>query len=134
MNWMIMPLNRYAEFDGRSCRAEYWMFTLFLFLVIGAATAIFFVGGGLDDNGEISSFGGFWLLFFSIAYLLIFFVPSISVCVRRWHDLNQSGWMFLIFMVLGAIPVLGALAGLANFIWFCLPGTPGTNNYGEAEI
>ena len=39
MEWMLMPLRRYADFSGRSRRKEYWMFTLFilpcLYLVLG---------------------------------------------------------------------------------------------------
>jgi len=33
MNWMLMPLRRYADFNGRSRRMEFWMWQLFLFLV-----------------------------------------------------------------------------------------------------
>ena len=33
MEWMLMPLRRYADFSGRSRRKEYWMFTLFILLV-----------------------------------------------------------------------------------------------------
>ncbi len=33
MEWMFLPLKRYAEFSGRSRRMEYWMFQLFMFLV-----------------------------------------------------------------------------------------------------
>ncbi|MBW3618069.1 MAG: DUF805 domain-containing protein, partial [Proteobacteria bacterium] len=32
MEYMIMPLKRYAEFQGRSRRKEYWLFYLFTLL------------------------------------------------------------------------------------------------------
>lgn len=32
MNWMLLPLRRYADFRGRSRRMEFWMWQLFLFL------------------------------------------------------------------------------------------------------
>ena len=33
MEWMLMPLKRYAQFSGRSRRKEYWMFILFVIIV-----------------------------------------------------------------------------------------------------
>ena len=33
MEWMLMPLKRYAEFTGRSRRKEYWMWFLFIIIV-----------------------------------------------------------------------------------------------------
>ena len=33
MNWMLMPLRRYADFSGRSRRMEFWMWQLFLWVV-----------------------------------------------------------------------------------------------------
>jgi uncharacterized membrane protein YhaH (DUF805 family) len=33
MEWMLMPLRRYADFSGRSPRKEYWMFVLLLLIV-----------------------------------------------------------------------------------------------------
>jgi uncharacterized membrane protein YhaH (DUF805 family) len=33
MDWMLMPLRRYAEFSGRSRRKEYWMFTLLMVIM-----------------------------------------------------------------------------------------------------
>lgn len=40
MEWMLLPLKRYADFNGRSRRKEYWMFALMQLLVL-------FVFGGL---------------------------------------------------------------------------------------
>ena len=33
MEWMFLPLKRYAEFSGRSRRMEFWMWVLFQFLL-----------------------------------------------------------------------------------------------------
>jgi hypothetical protein len=41
---MILPLKRYAQFEGRANRREYWMYQLFLFLV---ATAVMLLAGVL---------------------------------------------------------------------------------------
>ena len=33
MEWMLMPLKRYAEFSGRSRRQEFWMYMLLLLII-----------------------------------------------------------------------------------------------------
>ncbi|MDE2340513.1 MAG: DUF805 domain-containing protein, partial [Alphaproteobacteria bacterium] len=43
MEYMLMPLKRYADFQGRSRRKEYWMFILLqiiLFIVVGIIAAL----------------------------------------------------------------------------------------------
>ena len=40
MNWMFMPLRRYADFNGRSRRKEYWLWTLFNMIVVGIFYAV----------------------------------------------------------------------------------------------
>ena len=48
MEWMILPLKRYAEFSGRSRRKEYWMWILFLILaniVLSILDAVLGLGG-----------------------------------------------------------------------------------------
>lgn len=42
MEWMLLPLKRYADFNGRSRRKEYWMFMLLqaiILLVLGGLSA-----------------------------------------------------------------------------------------------
>lgn len=121
MEWMLLPYQRYAEFEGRSRRMEYWSYSLF-FLIVTLILLLPFLIMGESASG---------FLFIPVA--LWFFgniIPSIAVSVRRWHDLDQSGWFYLLFAVLGAIPYLGALAGLINLIWFFMAGTEGENKYG----
>ena len=51
-------------------------------------------------------------------------VPSIAVSVRRFHDQDKSGWLYL----LSFIPYIG---GLVVLVFMCLDGTRGPNQYGE---
>ncbi len=136
MNWMLLPYNRYADFEGRSCRAEYWMFALLQALFMIAFFLVFFVLAGVspESEAEMSSLGTGLLIFFVLAYLVIFFIPGIAVTVRRWHDLDQSGWFLLLFAVLGAIPILGTISSIGNLIWFCMKGTSGPNKYGDDPL
>lgn len=100
--------NKYADFNGRARRTEYWYFVLFNFLV---ATAVGLVVGliGLD-----------WL---SYIYSLALLVPGIAIGVRRLHDIGKSGWWLLISF----IPLIGA-------IWLIIllvkEGNQGSNAYG----
>ena len=138
MQWMIMPLRRYAEFTGRSRRMEFWMFGLFNLIVYAVLFAIAFGAGlganfqGVDASNPLAIYGAF----FSGAGLLIavwwlaMVIPSISVSVRRLHDRDMSGWWYLGIIVASLIPIVGGIAGIVMLVIFCLPGTPGPNRFG----
>ncbi|HEX7381690.1 MAG TPA: DUF805 domain-containing protein, partial [Nevskiaceae bacterium] len=91
MKWFMLALRRYAQFSGRSQRAEYWYFVLF-YVVIYAVLRI--VDGGVGSLGSGHSMGVLAGLF-----VLATFIPSWAVCVRRLHDTNRSGWWVLISLV-----------------------------------
>lgn len=124
MEWMLMPLRRYADFSGRSRRKEYWMFFLFIMLatiVVFALAAL--LGGGMDAMAEGGGmFAGTGLILFGLLWLAII-VPSIAVQVRRFHDQDKSGW----FVLLNFIPYIG---GLIVLVFMCLEGTRGPNKFG----
>jgi uncharacterized membrane protein YhaH (DUF805 family) len=125
MDWMLLPLKRYADFQGRSRRQEYWMFALFMFLVMIAWTIVFAVLGGFSgyENGTgLGTLPMIWALLAGVAYLGII-IPSIAVQVRRFHDRDMSGW----FVLLNFIPYVG---GIIVFIFMVLPGTVGENRFG----
>lgn len=115
MEWMFKPLQRYADFSGRSCRKEYWMFLLGQVLVF----AVLFLISDMMGVSPEDPFGSPLLLIFILAIL----VPSIAVQVRRFHDQDKSGWHIL----LGFIPIVG---GFILLVFMCLPGTEGENSYG----
>ena len=116
MEWMLMPLKRYADFSGRSRRKEYWMFLLGVFI---AAILLSIVEGIVGLTGMI---GGVYGPLTAIFFLAII-VPSIAVQVRRFHDQDKSGWLVL----LAFIPLLG---GLIVLVFMCLEGTRGPNRFG----
>ena len=142
MEWMLMPLRRYAEFSGRSRRKEYWMFSLFLFGVMIVLGGLM-VAGGLPSMMEAQRMGAsatppgpiFWLGAALLGvFALAIIVPSIAVVIRRFHDRNLSGWWYLGIIVLGMIPVVGFLASIAGLVIMCLPGTPGPNRFGPDPL
>lgn len=115
MEWFQLVWKRYAEFDGRSRRQEYWMFSLIQFLIIFVG---YIVGLALTAVGI-----GVIILALCFIYSLISLVPSLSVSVRRLHDTGKSGW----FLLIGLIPFVG---GLIVIILMALDSDPGMNEYG----
>ena len=75
--------SKYADFNGRATRSEFWWWVLFVILATFAANIL---------NDKLG-------ILISIGTLL----PYIAVTARRLHDTNRSGWWQLI----GIIPVIG---------------------------
>ena len=117
MEMMLQPIRRYADFEGRSRRSEYWMFVLGIFIFELVCGVVVNLGGAVHSVL-------YWLLsgLFGLA-LLGLFVPSLAVAFRRLHDTDRSAWWLLI----GLLPFLGAVALL---VFYCLDGTPGPNRFG----
>jgi len=132
MEWMLLPLKRYAQFSGRSRRKEYWMYVLFLVLaaiVLGIIESILGLGGHAVLASETGASGAFYGAIvnrgiLSNLFTLATFIPSLAVAVRRLHDTNRSGWWYLLIFV----PLIGAIVLL---VWFCTAGTSGPNDYGD---
>ena len=115
MNWYLGALKKYATFEGRARRKEYWFFVLFNVLAIIVLEILDVV------LGTFSQETGFGLL--SGLYAIAVLLPSLAVTVRRLHDTDRSGWWILI----NFIPLIGAIVLL---IFTLLDGTPGSNRFG----
>lgn len=116
MNWYLEAVkNKYAVFDGRAHRQEFWYFILFYFLIYLALSIVDQV------TGTFSMETGAGLL--SGIYALAMLVPSLAVGARRLHDTGRSGWWQLLML----IPILG---GLILIFFFVLDSQPGDNQYG----
>ena len=120
MEWMLMPLKRYADFSGRSRRMEFWMWQLFqvIVYVIILGLAMVVGAGGLmtGDPTAMAGAGGAAMLILGLylIYALAVIIPSIAVAVRRLHDTNRSGWWFLAPVVPYFIAFFAAGAGMAS--------------------
>ena len=126
MDWMTMALKRYVDFEGRSQRKEYWMFQLFQMLVYLVFLAILLAGLPWAEMDQPNAEPGplFWIgLALMILFALGTMLPNIAVTVRRFHDQDQTGWLYL----LNFIPYVG---GIVVFVFMCLDGTPGENTFG----
>jgi uncharacterized membrane protein YhaH (DUF805 family) len=96
-------LTKYADFNGRAARPEFWWFVLAQVVVSFILNRVHPVLGML----------------FSLAVL----VPSLAVGSRRLHDLGKSGWLQL----LGLIPLVG---WIILIYWAAQPGDSAANRYG----
>jgi len=96
--------SKYAAFEGRATRSEFWWWILFVVLA-SAAT-------GLLGN-MISGL-------FSLAVLL----PGIAVTARRLQDIDRSGWWQLI----GVIRLIG---WIVMIVWCCQEAKE-PNRFGSA--
>lgn len=116
MEWFLKVVKEnYANFNGRACRKEYWMFTLFSSII---NVVLFVLTSTFSD-----SMLGIIFSILTIIYALAMLVPSMAVIARRLHDTDHSGWFY--FMIL--IPLAGPIIIL---ITLCKEGTRGDNKYG----
>jgi uncharacterized membrane protein YhaH (DUF805 family) len=121
----------YVTWSGRATRAEYWW--MFLFTVVASYI--------MRLTPTI----------ISIAWSVVFFLPTISIIIRRLHDTGRSGywylWIAITFLAGFALMLIGGSAkilffgvsGIALFfasaitltVLLALPSTPGKNKYGN---
>jgi uncharacterized membrane protein YhaH (DUF805 family) len=106
----------YVGFSGRAARSEYWYWVLFVFIV---NLALLMLDRAMFEDMVQGPFSGI----FSLLTLL----PSIAVAVRRLHDVDRTGWWFLLVF----IPVIGWIVLL---VWFCTKGTAGANRFGADPL
>jgi uncharacterized membrane protein YhaH (DUF805 family) len=109
--WKRCVLERYADFSGRSRRAEYWWFYLGNVIIFAVL-------------GSLAQVSGIFMVLYVVAALAVF-IPGLAVSIRRLHDIDRSGWgMLLALTGIGAIILL---------VWNFTDGTRGPNKYGPSE-
>jgi uncharacterized membrane protein YhaH (DUF805 family) len=110
--FVLKPLFKYADFNGRANRAEYWLFGLFqvlLYIGIGAFSV------ALAASGSIGTAVGTGMLLFCLVALGLF-IPNLAVTFRRLHDSNRSAWWLLLYVpgILSSFMAIGELVSLAT--------------------
>lgn len=115
--WAVKTcFRKYATFEGRASRSEYWFFCLFNCII---STILF--GLAIVINQENVSL---FFLGLTFLYTLVVFLPGLAAAVRRLHDIGKSGWLYCVIF----IPYLGAFILL---YFLCKKGNDGTNIYGN---
>lgn len=75
-----------------------------------------------------------------VTIFLLFFIPYVictySLTAQRLRDINQTGWLALLWIPVGtADNYVGGAASLAFIIALCsIPGTEGPNRYGSDPL
>lgn len=118
---------KYSTISGRASRAEYWWFTLFMYLVYIViytllAVMMFYLhrGSGAQMFAALLVIG----LMGIISILLV--VPSFCVGIRRLHDIGRSGWWILL-----------SFAPIVRFVilvFTLMPSQPTANEYDEKSL
>ena len=132
-------IKNYANFSGRARRSEYWYFTLFQ--VVVNIIAFFTPSPTVEVWGQPVS------LLYCLCNLA-FFLPGLTVSVRRLHDIDKSGWNILmlylmpllsifIFATSNPYLILGWSVGCFIYfirltIWFCRDSSEEENDYGPS--
>ena len=106
-------VKKYANFNGRASRSEFWWFQLFYIIVI--FVAVIFDSMYIDNSQAMGPV--------ELICTLVLLLPALSVWARRLHDVGRSGWWMLVAItVIGMIPL---------FIWNVSVGTKSKNKYGK---
>ena len=99
--------NKFANFEGRASKSEFWWFQLFYVIVL-------IIGMILD------SLLGYTELFYWVGYIICL-LPALAVGSRRRHDTNRTGWWQLLYLTFIGVIVL--------IVWWVADGGK-KNKYG----
>lgn len=141
MNWYLEALKKYAVFNGRARRKEYWYFVLFNTLIVVLLSVIDrLMGYFYNIVGLLSG-----------VYALAVLMPAIAVEIRRFHDINLSGWWMLtrcfllpglifipigymdgqrdLFLIICGLVLIG-IGVIEPLVFMLQDSNPGENQYG----
>ncbi len=113
----MFDLSVYTSASGRVGRQTWWIAQVVLNVILFIAAFFVSLLTSYDDSGLM----GLCILPIELAFVAL----SIVVSVKRLHDLDKSGWYYLIVL----IPFVG---GIILFVQ-CgfMQGTIGPNQYGD---
>lgn len=113
---------KYAQFNGRSSRSEYWFAALTSYIVTLILVMIvnFVIMATSSDFEDVAGV----IVILYLIYVVGTMLPTLALGVRRLHDVGKSGS----FMWLLLIPFFGSLI---LFMFFTMDSQPGDNKYGS---
>jgi uncharacterized membrane protein YhaH (DUF805 family) len=109
----------YFRFTGRARRQEYWGYTLFNVLTYIAVFLLDIVLSAIVYGGND------FVPMLTFIWFLYQIIPSIAVTVRRLHDQDLSGWLYLITWV----PYIG---WLVIFVFMLIDSRAEPNAHGPS--
>lgn len=136
-NLFIYTFKNSFNFNGRAGRMEViswivmlWIIEMILFapLFVILFLAIMFLATSQSEQLPII----FFIIWGLLALINVVVLPgSISLAVRRMHDLNMSGWWVLLFNVINFIPLINLIGTIfVLYLYLLKKGDEGANKYG----
>jgi uncharacterized membrane protein YhaH (DUF805 family) len=114
-NFKDIIINKYAQFNGRANKTEFWQYVLVYFLISIALSLLMSIFGGVKILRVL-------FMILNVIVMLALIIPSLAVSVRRMHDIGKAGGWILVNL----IPLIG-------LIWFILlaikDSEPGANRF-----
>lgn len=99
-NFKDIIINKYALFNGRANKTEFWQYIL-VYLLIGVVFSVL-----MNLLAGVSTLRIIFMILYIIITLALL-IPTLAVGVRRMHDIGKGGgWIFI-----NLIPFIGT-------IWF----------------
>ena len=130
-----MAFSKFCNCNGRSRRSEFWYFVLLntiiliTYIILGVTIRVDMDEDDKEYEDNILYYNNQkpnpLLELISSIYFLIAIGPSISLAVRRLHDIGKSGW----YIFIAFIPLVGAFILL---YFYCLDSENQSNEYGES--
>lgn len=120
---------KYATFEGRARRSEFWLFYLFTqFVSILGFGLVMVTALTVMPTSEVEAdpSGAALAVFFVVIGIVVIaalalIIPVYAAWARRLHDMGQSGhWLWLNLVSLGIVPLIMAF----------MDSQPGTNRWG----
>ena len=110
----ICYTKKYAKFEGRASRSEFWYFLLFYYGIIALTiwVDVNYLNKPANEftvvTQSFSDVGAYFLSGFAIASTL----PYLAVARRRWIDSEKSGTYAPLAIILCSLPIVGCFFGL----------------------
>jgi uncharacterized membrane protein YhaH (DUF805 family) len=127
-------LRKYAVFEGRASRSEFWWFALAyyaFFLLILPVLVVMGRGSTLDQASSDTAVETAAYFVVGLAFYVGLLLPYVSAAVRRLHDTDRSGWWwFIVFIPFGVIVLIVLLASRGDAVrndYGLPPGHEGTS-------
>ena len=108
---------KWDDFSSRISRSEFWWGNL------GVTITLIIVGFAV---GFLSVLVGFPSELVLLPFQIFLLIASITLSVRRLHDINKSGWWLLIYLTIVGMLVL--------FYWACSKGDADENVFGPDPL
>ncbi|MDL2281082.1 DUF805 domain-containing protein [Selenomonadales bacterium OttesenSCG-928-I06] len=114
--------NKFFSCEGRLNRKPYIIRIIILWLLSFIISSILYTT--MQEQGIILAF----------VLTLPLTLASISLGIRRLHDLNYRGWWLVGLLALCCIPVVQVLAIIPVLLLLCVRGTKGANKFGQDPL